>query len=339
MEQSTCGFGSPEIARTECQNQKDDCCVKLLGGGNKTGLIVGASVGGVVFLILIACAGFFLYKRNQRSKTAQQPGSFKVLHNTSDGNPFMSKTLTATEPVQSPFAAKTVQPPVPAMRDSIVNATARNSVYQSNEPRPETPNYDVLTDYGMSAISAGTPPPQPRESVATVRDPLFARLSQPSKDTFSANLEVSFANLIAPTPGPSTSVNPANLTTALELQGTKVVAIHPYEATLDDELSLIPGQQFIMLKSFDDGWALGLMDGKQGAFPLVCIETLDAAGMLQESAQDWSALPPTPQETVLNHDVKIARRLSSMILHDLAKNGTRSKVPFSTYIQELENMK
>jgi hypothetical protein len=49
--------------------------------------------------------------------------------------------------------------------------------------------------------------------------------------------------------------------------------IHPYSPTLADELPLEVGQEVILLKSFDDGWALGLSPttGIQGAFPLVCV--------------------------------------------------------------------
>ncbi|KAJ3415591.1 hypothetical protein HDV05_004642 [Chytridiales sp. JEL 0842] len=49
--------------------------------------------------------------------------------------------------------------------------------------------------------------------------------------------------------------------------------IHPYTPTLADELTLEVGADVILLKSFDDGWALGMnpTTGIQGAFPLVCV--------------------------------------------------------------------
>jgi hypothetical protein len=310
-----------EIARVECQSlRNDECCNRLFPASSNLALILGLSLGGVVLLLMIVSISYFFY-RKAKARQSTQPHSFKVLNEQKEGNPFSNRNLTPSEPVKSPYR-ENEPPPVPSLRDSILQRKETTDTVKQ-----ETPNYDVLTDYGISAIT--TSPVDPGLSL-TEKAPRISQIR--NQDSFSANLEVSFANLVAAVP----AVNPSNLTTAMELQGSKVVAIHPYEATLDDELSLVPGQTFVMLKSFDDGWALGLMDGKQGAFPLVCVEELDKNGMLKENS---SAFPPTPQETVIHPEHKIARRLSSMILNDLAKNGTRSKVPFSTYIQELENMK
>jgi hypothetical protein len=320
LEAATCGYASVDIAKVECQSlRNDECCSRLFPASNLA-LILGLSIGGAVLLLMIVSISYFFYRKARRDQNSQ-PHSFKVLNEPKEGNPFSNRNLTPSAPVKSPYQTNE-PPPVPALRDSILQRKETSDTVKN-----ETPNYDVLTDYGISAI---TNSPAEPSSDLNEKAPRISRI--PKQDSFSANLEVSFANLVAAVP----SVNPSNLTTAMELQGTKVVAIHPYEATLDDELSLVPGQPFVMLKSFDDGWALGLMDGKQGAFPLVCVEQLDKNGMLPENSGD---IPPTPQEVVIHQEHKIARRLSSMILNDLAKSGTRSKVPFSTYIQELENMK
>lgn len=47
--------------------------------------------------------------------------------------------------------------------------------------------------------------------------------------------------------------------------------VHPYEATLQDELKLVPGSFIYLIRAFDDGWALGMdpKSGHQGAFPMV----------------------------------------------------------------------
>jgi hypothetical protein len=142
--------------------------------------------------------------------------------------------------------------------------------------------------------------------------------------------------------------------------------LHSYEAQLDDELTLAMGRQIFMVRSFDDGWGLGVdpITGKQGAFPLVCADIPATGGStesnldseirrkenensqldrnLNAGIQRESTLlepPRLQQEEMLRgpETKKIARRLSSMIVKDLARGGTRSKLPFSEYMQQLAN--
>ncbi|PWN51172.1 hypothetical protein IE53DRAFT_61832 [Violaceomyces palustris] len=54
--------------------------------------------------------------------------------------------------------------------------------------------------------------------------------------------------------------------------GETVVAIYPYNATLNDEISLQPDDVITVQRLYDDGWALGKTEsGTEGAFPLVCV--------------------------------------------------------------------
>jgi hypothetical protein len=56
--------------------------------------------------------------------------------------------------------------------------------------------------------------------------------------------------------------------------GEEVVAIYPYNASLNDELTLEPDQKVKILRLYDDGWALGkALDGREGAIPLVCVSS------------------------------------------------------------------
>ncbi|EPQ30563.1 uncharacterized protein PFL1_02088 [Pseudozyma flocculosa PF-1] len=51
--------------------------------------------------------------------------------------------------------------------------------------------------------------------------------------------------------------------------GETVVAIYPYNATLNDEISLQPDDVITVQRLYDDGWALGRTEaGTEGAFPL-----------------------------------------------------------------------
>jgi hypothetical protein len=59
--------------------------------------------------------------------------------------------------------------------------------------------------------------------------------------------------------------------------GSTVTAIHPYNAALDDEITLEPGMKVHVREIFDDGWATGTVSsggpvtqlGKLGKFPVV----------------------------------------------------------------------
>ncbi|KIS69297.1 uncharacterized protein UMAG_02640 [Mycosarcoma maydis] len=54
--------------------------------------------------------------------------------------------------------------------------------------------------------------------------------------------------------------------------GETVVAIYPYNATLNDEITLQPDDVVTVQRLYDDGWALGRTEsGSEGAFPLVCV--------------------------------------------------------------------
>ncbi|SPO25382.1 uncharacterized protein UTRI_03203_B [Ustilago trichophora] len=54
--------------------------------------------------------------------------------------------------------------------------------------------------------------------------------------------------------------------------GETVVAIYPYNATLNDEITLQPDDVITVQRLYDDGWALGRTEsGGEGAFPLVCV--------------------------------------------------------------------
>ncbi|KAJ3223497.1 hypothetical protein HDU81_009146 [Chytriomyces hyalinus] len=59
----------------------------------------------------------------------------------------------------------------------------------------------------------------------------------------------------------------------------KVPVLFGYEALQEDELTLVPGDELIIVKRFDDGWGVGLIPatGMKGAFPLVCVTGGDGA--------------------------------------------------------------
>ncbi|KAJ3396048.1 hypothetical protein CcCBS67573_g05602 [Chytriomyces confervae] len=64
--------------------------------------------------------------------------------------------------------------------------------------------------------------------------------------------------------------------------GVIMRVMHAYSATMQDELSLVVGNDVIMLTAFEDGWAMGLepMKGLKGVFPLACVVKVEEAHTL-----------------------------------------------------------
>ncbi|KAJ3242236.1 hypothetical protein HDU77_010798 [Chytriomyces hyalinus] len=64
--------------------------------------------------------------------------------------------------------------------------------------------------------------------------------------------------------------------------GVIMRVMHAYAATMQDELSLVVGNDVIMLTAFEDGWAMGLepMKGLKGVFPLACVVKVEEAHTL-----------------------------------------------------------
>ncbi|KAI8854956.1 hypothetical protein BC829DRAFT_485911 [Chytridium lagenaria] len=92
-----------------------------------------------------------------------------------------------------------------------------------------------------------------------------------------------------------------DLTTDDIVSANTMRVIHAYNPTLTDELPLVLGEDIIVLMSFDDGWGLGLnpTTGAQGAFPLVCVASLD------EAAANAMSNGPKPQ--------RFSKRISSAV--------------------------
>ncbi|KAJ3109962.1 hypothetical protein HDU96_007008 [Phlyctochytrium bullatum] len=59
-----------------------------------------------------------------------------------------------------------------------------------------------------------------------------------------------------------------------------VSVVRPHRPRTEDELELAPGQVVVVLRCFDDGWALGILKntGTQGVFPLACVTALIKRG-------------------------------------------------------------
>ena len=108
----------------------------------------------------------------------------------------------------------------------------------------------------------------------------------------------------------------------------KMLVVHAYSSDMDDELDITPGMSVYMVRAFDDGWALGVdpQTGLQGAFPMICVQDLGA---------DRSSL----YSSYLDRN-SIGHRQSSMLIRNslaaTPRKNTKSKVPFSLYLDQLD---
>lgn len=132
----------------------------------------------------------------------------------------------------------------------------------------------------------------------------------------------------------------------------KVQVMHPYSASMNDELELVAESIIYLVKSFDDGWALGVdpKTGKQGAFPTVCVKELQqleetsAKPVANESPaaepteSKSEAVPETDDSSQVFNSETIRKRHSSLMLQNFEINekSGRNKVPFNHYISQLE---
>ncbi|KAJ3403090.1 hypothetical protein CcCBS67573_g04472 [Chytriomyces confervae] len=83
-------------------------------------------------------------------------------------------------------------------------------------------------------------------------------------------------------PVPVPAVSQAGTVQKVGSFGVIMRVMHPYAATMQDELSLVVGNDVIMLTAFEDGWAMGLepMKGLKGVFPLACVVKVEEAHTL-----------------------------------------------------------
>ncbi|KAI8616237.1 hypothetical protein BC830DRAFT_1118858 [Chytriomyces sp. MP71] len=102
--------------------------------------------------------------------------------------------------------------------------------------------------------------------------------------------------------------------------GVLMRGVHPYVANMRDEISIIPEQELLVLKSYDDGWGHGvdLNTMQHGAFPLACVVVVSRDKVLRESAISVATNLPGDGE---------ARRRSSFVTEEewAGVQGKRSR--------------
>ncbi|KAJ3402556.1 hypothetical protein HDV05_008387 [Chytridiales sp. JEL 0842] len=129
----------------------------------------------------------------------------------------------------------------------------------SNSSIQTSPKLPVNNPYSVSAVGSPHPLPSPPPPTATTTTTTIAATTTTTQNNTQSMI----------------SANPASILI--------LPVLHPYEPTLPDELPLQPGMQVLILKAFDDGWALGKIasgegEGREGAFPLVCVTSEEGGG-------------------------------------------------------------
>ena len=106
-----------------------------------------------------------------------------------------------------------------------------------------------------------------------------------------------------------------------------VKACFDYFPNLPDELAFTKDQEFLMLKAFDDGWALGYnhFTDEQGAFPISRV-----IFKYQNNKQTRFA-------SGISTNTALSKRTSSMHVKSFMESLKRPKVPFQDYLNQLED--
>ncbi|KAJ3125142.1 hypothetical protein HK098_000573 [Nowakowskiella sp. JEL0407] len=113
-------------------------------------------------------------------------------------------------------------------------------------------------------------------------------------------------------------------------QAIPLVVVHPYEATMPDELTLQLGHEVLMLQEYDDGWALGVLsDGQQGAFPIVCVA-------LPEEIPENFFSQMTSHQQRLSESIRLSKRASSTGVLDLNRLSVPQGAALTQVVAPLE---
>ncbi|KAJ3169015.1 hypothetical protein HDU87_000889 [Geranomyces variabilis] len=176
--------------------------------------------------------------------------------NVQDGwNPRANEQYHVQEP-QNAYRSDIPLSPMPSPTRSHPQAGLANNNGQNTHPG----SYDQAR-----SVQQGVAPP------ATMAAPPRGDYSNPHLNRSPWDAPVVTAQP-APPPSVSSEATPAS-EDGSDILNIPMRVLHHYVPTLTDELPLQAGTEIIMVKCFDDGWALGVnpLTGQTGAFPLVCV--------------------------------------------------------------------
>ncbi|KAI9091131.1 hypothetical protein DFS34DRAFT_597299 [Phlyctochytrium arcticum] len=196
--------------------------------------------------------------------------------------------------------------------------------------------YSLDRNAGAAAPKGGLAQPRTGNEPRRAKSVTFKdRVAVQNEDSFAQ--EISF-DVAESDFGASTSVNGLAHMSELQnggpledagnngpLENVVMRVLHPYDPTMEDELPLIAGTEIVMVRAFDDGWALGAIPatGQQGAFPLVCVAHVDevpdhiwhdlVASSTQGPQYQPAPLSPTALSPAPNNNYRIPQDINKRV--------------------------
>ncbi|KAJ3125141.1 hypothetical protein HK098_000572 [Nowakowskiella sp. JEL0407] len=133
--------------------------------------------------------------------------------------------------------------------------------------------------------------------VNVMLSPESSNASYSMGDISSSNYESKFSSLGSTKSFREVTTVMTSSGITVDITGSPVlIVVHPYQATLPDELSLSLQDELRIIQKYDDGWAFGLLyNGQQGAFPIVCVARPEEipANYFEEVAKQLKSSSPT----------------------------------------------
>ena len=285
---SITGYSSKASAATGCASQPNDlCCKSFLATGvgvndfndmiskpsdsNNSKIIIGVVLGLIFGIAFITGLSIYAYKKYQLKKQEEEFGIIEN-GNLSHSNEGLSKNGSMNKFKMDGSTPKKFDASDMNNNNNDNDHTTTNNSNNSknNESSQTLSNISAPTLSDSISTTAGitTTTTTSRHSIiSTYPIPL---ISQPLSTTSTTN-----TNTTTTTTTLIPSYNHDRTSSMAGLPTHK--AIYPYSKALPDELELEIGDEIVILKEFDDGWALGKIigTGMEGAFPLVCIQPPD----------------------------------------------------------------
>ncbi|KAJ3137670.1 Abnormal cell lineage protein 44 [Physocladia obscura] len=228
------------------------------------GVIAGIAVGGVAVVALLVGAFFFIWRRRRAQAQPEFKYEPKPLYDSPSSNNYNKNSNNN-------------------------NNNNNNYNYRANDQPIYPPPQQQLQQ--LQPLPGSRPYPGTGSLPRPQQQPIYQNNSNPNPATAAAN---AFAQQQTSAMSAKEAANGGDI----------MRIIHPYDAQLEDELQLVEGDDLIVLKKFDDGWAQGLnpLTGKQGAFPLVCVISLAELNSQKAASQKKNA-----------SGGRISKRMSSIV--------------------------
>jgi hypothetical protein len=318
-----CGFPDEDSQKSMCSTDalaNDECCIKFNIDSQKiTIIIIAGCAVGVLALIWIV---FFIIRR-RRSKISNYEDGFRGKHPS-------GTEINMAAPGRNEEQEYSNEETVVSRQKSILKT--QTTLKRKKSIVTFAP--DVKSNNPSTAPSEFSEQPQ----IISMNDYL-PNVTAQNQESIEKSFEKQYPSPISPprVEQVTSPVKQEQVTNSYNIPegAQEVLVLYDFKSTLPDEITLTKDTKIILYDQFDDGWCLGFdpRSKKQGVFPELCVQikapsSRASADSLPDTVLDFPKVPEKP-------------RVSSMTASDLSegfRKGTRSKVPFNEYINELEKL-